>query len=127
MPLARKLSGRYPCESRERSRKEDHHQFLGSARRSSCSCHRSAFQYLPIQDAATLPDMGRGARPERKEVEREQGEAAGEREETGKGGKHPGDHESDGEANQAPCERETLPHPRPGALLREPGGATRSK
>src|SRR5260221_5885530 len=61
-PLASRLSGTYHRESWERSSREDHHQFLGLARQSSCSCHRSAFQYLPTQFAATPPCMGRGAR-----------------------------------------------------------------
>ncbi len=56
------------------------------------------------------PRPGQGSATGEEGVERQQGEPAGERDETGNGGKHPSDHESDGESNQAQRESETLPH-----------------
>src|SRR5205814_5629897 len=63
LPLASRVSGTYPLESRERLVRYDHHQSRGRDGTSSDSCQRSGFQYLQTQLSITLPLAGRGLRP----------------------------------------------------------------
>ena len=49
LPLASRVSGKYPLESCARVVRYDHHQMRGRDRTSNCTCQRSGFQYLPTQ------------------------------------------------------------------------------